>query len=134
MATTTSTARRVRLMPAALWTGQALLATQFVMGGLTKLAGSAAMVEMFAEIGGGQWLRTLVGALEVAGAVGLMVPRWRCPAAIGLVGLMAGATLTNVLVLDESPLLPVTFGTVAALVAWGRRHELRDLIRKGVAR
>jgi putative oxidoreductase len=32
--------------------------------------GDPAMVEMFATIGIGQWFRYVVGALEIAGAVG----------------------------------------------------------------
>ena len=43
---------------------------------------------------------------------------------------MVGATLTNVLVLDESPLLPSVFGIVAAVIAWGRGQEIRGLMRE----
>ena len=35
----------------------------------SKLAGDPVMVDMFADIGAGQWLRYLVGALEVAGGL-----------------------------------------------------------------
>jgi uncharacterized membrane protein YphA (DoxX/SURF4 family) len=116
--------RRVRPAHAALWVAQVLLAAQFVIGGVAKLA----------EIGAGAWLRILVGGLELAGAIGLVTPRLHGPAALGLVGLMAGATVTNVFVLDASPLLPLVFGIVAAAIAWGRRSEIRDLVRVGAAR
>jgi len=46
-----------------------------------------------------------VGALEVAAAVGLLVPRLVVPATVGLVLLMAGATATNVVVLGTSPVV-----------------------------
>ena len=97
-----------------------------------KLSGSPVMVDMFAEIGAGQWFRYLVGALEVAGAIGLLVPRLCGLAALGLVGLMTGAVVTNVFVLDESPAMAAAFLLVAALVAWFRRVATRELVRKAV--
>lgn len=75
------------------------------------------MVDMFADIGAGQWLRLVVGGLEVAGAVGVLVPRVALPAAAGLALLMVGATLTNLLVLGESPVVTLVLGVLAAAVA-----------------
>ncbi|GAB3414250.1 DoxX family protein [Flindersiella endophytica] len=126
--------RRVRPAAVARWVLQAALASQFVGAGVMKLSGDPAMVAMFAEIGAGQWLRYLVGGLELAGAIGLLVPRLCGVAALGLIGLMAGAVLTNLVVLGESPVLPLAFGCVAGLVAWLRRTEVRELARKAVRR
>jgi uncharacterized membrane protein len=97
------------------------LALQFAAGGLAKLAGAPELVDLFARIGAGQWLRFVVGALEVAGAVGLLVPRLAGRAALGLAALMVGATLTNLFVIHERPWLPVGLLLVAAVIAWGRR-------------
>ena len=121
-------AGRGRALTIALWVLQALLALQFVMAGLTKLFGDPAMVEMFANIGIGQWFRYVVGALEIAGAVGVLIPRVSGLAALGLVCLMIGATLTNLFVLGASPLLPIVLLVLGALVAWGRWSETRSLI------
>jgi putative oxidoreductase len=85
------------------------------------------MVEMFATIGMGQWFRYVVGALEIAGAVGVLIPRLSGLAALGLVCLMEGATATNVLVLGASPLLPIGLLLVSAVVAWGCRAGKRPL-------
>ena len=90
-------------------------------------------VEMFATIGIGQWFRYVVGALELAGAVGVLIPRLSGLAALGLIGLMAGATLTNVLVLGTSPLLPIALMLVSALVAWGRWPRTRTLLARSRA-
>jgi uncharacterized membrane protein YphA (DoxX/SURF4 family) len=106
---------------AALWVLQALLAVQFAAGGLAKLAGAPELVDLFASIGAGQWLRYLVGALEVAGAVGLLVPRLTRLAALGLATLMVGATATNLFIIHERPWLPMGLLLVAAVIAWGRR-------------
>jgi uncharacterized membrane protein YphA (DoxX/SURF4 family) len=118
---------RRRVPTIALWALQALLAIMFAMAGLAKVFGDPAMVEMFATIGVGQWFRYVVGALEIAGAVGVLIPRFSGLAALGLVCLMAGATLTNVLVLGASPLLPLVLLAVSALVAWGRWPRTRAL-------
>jgi putative oxidoreductase len=109
----------------ALWALQAVLALMFAMAGFAKVGGDAAMVKMFATIGIGQWLRYLVGTLEIVGVLGVLVPRVSGLAALGLVCLMVGATLTNVVVLDASPLLPLGLLAVSGLVAWGRRGRLR---------
>ncbi|TMR09147.1 DoxX family membrane protein [Nonomuraea turkmeniaca] len=104
-----------------LWAGQVVLAVQFAMAGAVKLAGDPASVGLFEAIGAGQWFRYLVGALEIAAAIGLLVPRLCRMAALGLVGLMAGAVVTSVAILHADPWLPLALGTVAGLIAWGRR-------------
>jgi putative oxidoreductase len=116
---------RGRALNIALWALQALLALMFAMAGLSKVFGDPAMVEMFATIGVGQWFRYVVGALEISGAVGILVPRLSGPAALGLVCLMAGAILTNLLVLGASPLLPLGLLVASAVVAWCRRPSTR---------
>jgi uncharacterized membrane protein YphA (DoxX/SURF4 family) len=110
-----------------LWVLQAVLAFQFAGGGLLKLSGAPPMVELFADIGAGQWLRFVVGALEVAGAVGLLVPRLSGLAALGLAGLMVGATATNLFVIGESPWLPIGLLLASILVARGRWTQTRVL-------
>jgi uncharacterized membrane protein YphA (DoxX/SURF4 family) len=122
---TTGRAGRARATSVALWVLQAVLAFQFAGGGFVKLTGSPEMLRLFADVGAGQWLRYLVGALEVAGAVGLLIPRLSGLAALGLAGLMVGATATNLFVLGESPWLPIGLLLVSALIAWGRQSRTR---------
>jgi hypothetical protein len=57
----------------------------------------------------------------VAGAVGLLVPRLVRPAATGLVLLMVGAVITNVAILQISPVLPLVFGVLAGVVVASSR-------------
>ncbi len=120
-------ASRGRAATAALWVLQALLAAVFAMAGFAKMGGDPATVEMFATIGIGQWFRYAVGVLEIAGAIGVLVPRLSALAALGLVCLMAGAALTNLFVLGASPLLPACLLVAGALVAWGRRPRTEAL-------
>ena len=123
-----SSPRRGRAMNIVLWVLQVLLALMFVMAGLSKVFGDSTMVEMFATIGIGQWFRYVVGALEIGGAIGVLISRLSGLAALGLVCLMVSATLTNVLVLGASPLLPIVLLIVSALVAWGRWTRTRALL------
>jgi uncharacterized membrane protein YphA (DoxX/SURF4 family) len=104
------------------------LAFQFAGAGFLKLTGAPEMVELFADIGAGQWLRYAVGVLEVAGTVGLLVPPLSGLAALGLAALMGGAAVTNQFVIGESPWLPIILLLASALIAWGRRSWTRALV------
>lgn len=108
-----------------LWLARVALALVFLGAGASKLFGDPAMVTMFSDIGAGQGLRYAVGALEVAGAVGVLVPRLSPLAAAGLALLMVGATATNLTVLGASPWLPLGLLVLAGLVAWAGRAPLR---------
>ena len=108
---------RVRAARIGLWAVRILLSAQFLVGGALKLIADPATVAMFTDIGAGQWLRLVVGACEVAGAVGLLVPRLTRLAAAGLVLLMTGAAVTNMLALQTSPAVPLVLLTLATVVA-----------------
>jgi putative oxidoreductase len=99
------------------WAARIALAAQFVVGGVLKLTADPAMVAMFDSIGAGQGLRLFIGACEVAGAVGLLVPGLVRLAATGLVLLMIGAAVTNVVALQISPAVPLVLLVLATVVA-----------------
>jgi uncharacterized membrane protein YphA (DoxX/SURF4 family) len=126
---TTVRTRKLRLGTVGLWVVQVVLAVEFVSAGLMKLSGNEQMVGMFTEIGAGQWLRFLVGALEVAGALGLLIPRLCGLAGLGLAALMTGAVITNVFVLGYSPVIALVFLVLAGVVAWFRRAGIRELAK-----
>jgi putative oxidoreductase len=123
-------AGRTRAITITLWAGQIILGLFFlVAAGVPKLIGNQVAVDMFDTIGIGQWFRYLVGALEVAGGIGLVIPRLAGLAALGLVGVMVGATFTSIFVLDAglASITPAILGVLAALVAWARWSEVRAL-------
>ncbi|RSN52763.1 DoxX family protein [Actinomadura sp. WAC 06369] len=113
-----------------LWGAQILIAAfLLVASGLPKFVGQADAVETFAALGWNDFMRYFVGAVEVAGAVGLVIPRLAGLAAIGLIGLMIGAALTQLLVIESAwALFPVALGAVFAAVAWDRRADTRALL------
>jgi putative oxidoreductase len=113
-----------------LWVLQIGLAIQIGMAGVLKLAGTEAFVDMFNDIGIGQWFRFVVGALEVAGAIGLLIPMLSGLAALGLIGLLAGATITNLFVIDANPASALIFLVVAVIICWGRWSTVKDLAGK----
>lgn len=115
---------------ATLWVLQVLLTVAFVVPVYRKLAGVPESVQLFDDIGLGQWLRYAVGLLELALAIGLVLPRLAGPAALGLIGVMAGATATELFFETGMWPLPSALLVVAALVAWGRRDQTMTLLRR----
>ncbi len=103
---------------------QILLGVAMVGAGAAKLAGEPAMVQLFEDIGSGQWMRYLVGVLEVAGGIGLLIPRVRVWAALGLLLLMIAATVTNLAVLRIDTTFSAIYALVACAILLLRRREL----------
>jgi putative oxidoreductase len=125
--------RRTNVRNIALWVAQVVLAAMFVFVAVPKLLGDPAAVAGFKAIGFGQWFRYLTGACELAGAIGLLIPRLCGVAAIGLVGLMVGATLTNLfLVPGAAPVAIVTvlLGVVFGLIARARWAGTKALVAR----
>jgi hypothetical protein len=130
-ASTTTTDRRTAVN-LTLWAVQILLAAFLLIASAApKFAGQRDAVETFNQIGWGQWFRYFTGTCEAAGAIGLLIPRLATPAAIGLIGLMIGAVLTQLLVLAPVwALLPASYGVLFAVIAWYRRDGLQTLVHR----
>jgi uncharacterized membrane protein YphA (DoxX/SURF4 family) len=126
----TKETRPGKALTVALWVVQVGLASMFLMAGGSKLAGAPAMVGMFDVIGIGQWFRYLTGALEVTGAVLLLVPRVNGLGAALLVPVMLGAITTHLVVLHNSPAMPLGLLVALVFVAWGRRSQILGFARK----
>jgi putative oxidoreductase len=116
-------AARGRGIDITLWVLQVLLAVFFIVASAApKLLGEQTAVEVFTEIGAGQWLRYLVGVLELAGGIGLLIPRTAGLAALGLAGVMVGAVITQLFILD-APLIaltPAILFVLLVVIAWRR--------------
>ncbi len=112
------------------WTLQAIIAAAFVAAGAAKLAGVPFMVDLFAQIGLGQWFRVVTGVVEVVGAVALLVPGLASLGALWLGGTMVGAVATHVFVLHTSPVPAIVLGVLNALVVYLRRDELVALLNR----
>jgi putative oxidoreductase len=108
-----------------LWSLQIFFAAfLLIVSAAPKFAGQRDAVESFAKIGWGQWFRYFTGTVEAAGAIGLLIPRLTTFAAVGLIGLMIGAVLTQILVLAPVwALMPAVFGVLFGVIAWHRRSQ-----------
>src|SRR6266404_1463393 len=104
-----------------LWTLSGLVALAFVFVGGGKLAGTAVMVELFAKVGLGQWFRYFTGLLEVAGGIGLLIPRYAFYAAFLLAIVMVGAIIAHVTVLGGSPAPAVALLVLSWIIAYLRK-------------
>ena len=114
---------------------RALRILQILLGAFLVVASSAPKfwgdpyaVQIFTEIGAGEWFRYFIAAVELAGGIGLMVPRLAGPAAVGLMALMIGAAYTQAVVLDEPVMVttPAIIFVLAAVIAWGRRDTIAE--------
>jgi uncharacterized membrane protein len=120
--------RRARI---ALRTVQVLLALFYgVASALPKLIGNQYAVDSFEKIGWGSAGMYIIGALELAGAVALLVPVLQSVAAVALSALMVGAFFVQMIVFHgENAATPLILIVPLALIAWARRGSTRDLLR-----
>ncbi|MEV5428771.1 DoxX family protein [Streptomyces sp. NPDC052701] len=110
---------------------QVLLALFFgIASALPKLIAHPSAVESFDELGWGSAGMYVIGALELAGAVALLVPVLQSVAAMALSALMAGAFVVQIAVFDgQYAATPLVLIVPLALVAWTRRGHNADLLR-----
>ena len=89
----------------------ALLSMMFVVPASFKLLNVSIAVEHFTTWGIPFWMMHVIGASELAGAVGLLVPRTRLAAAFALFLLMIGGLLTHLTHGEYLfSLMPVVYG------------------------
>lgn len=112
------------------WTLQGILAAAFVAAGSAKLAGAPYMVELFDQIGVGQWFRVVTGIVEVTGAIALVFPGLASIGALWLGFTMVFAVATHVFILHTSPVPAIVLGVLNALVVYLRRDELVALLHR----
>lgn len=126
----TATARPSRTLHIALWVAQVLLAAMFLMSGGMKLSQpiSALGAQMPWVTSVPAALVRFIGAAEIAGALGLLLPsltriqpRLTAVAALGLVAVMLLASAFH-LSRGEGAMVPMNLvlAALAAFVAWGR--------------
>jgi hypothetical protein len=126
--TTTATISRSRAGNAALWTLQVLLAATYAFSAFGKLTAEAQNVAGFEAMGLGMPGMYIIGALELAGAIAMFIPRLTGLAALCFVALMIGAvTITLAIGGGILVVMPAAVGVLAAIVAYGRRDSTKAL-------
>jgi putative oxidoreductase len=108
------------------WGLRVVLAVFFVGTAIPKLANITSATQMFAEIGAGHWLQYVVGAAELAGAIGLLIPPLTGLAATGLCLDMIGASVINATILHSTAIwITLVLAVVFAALAYRHRPRMR---------
>lgn len=108
-----------------LWVLQGLLAALFLFAGVMKFVMPVAEMTEQSHLPG--WFFHFLGAAEILGALGLVLPGvtriapWLTPlAASGLAIIMIGAVAMTISATPTQAIFPVVIGVIAAAIAWGR--------------
>ena len=117
----------------ALWVIQVFGAVLFFLAGFAKLSGDEQMVQKFAAIGIGQWLRYVTGLIDVASAILLLIPVLSGIGALLVVPIMIGVIVTHIVIIGGSPALPIGLLIIASIVAWGRRETTNAFLRSFIS-
>ncbi len=114
-----------------VWTLTVVLAAFFLLAGGLKLRGAPSQIDSFSHWGYALWFLYVIGAVEAAGAIGLLVPRMAVFAVLLLGMTMLGAALTH-LVHHEMMAVPIPLVILGllAVVGYARRAPLLALYER----
>jgi len=128
-----------------VWILSLILAAVFAITGIAKLIGTEPIgLQAAAMDGFPQWIRMVVGVVEVAGATMLLIPPIAAIGAAMLALLMIPATITQWISGEPGVFVPVVLLVLLLLVAWRRNpaavragydaavNTPRPLVREGV--
>ncbi|MFF9314476.1 DoxX family protein [Streptomyces sp. NPDC014748] len=97
---------------------------------LPKLIAHPSAVESFDRMGWSSAGMYTIGALELAGAVALLIPALQSVAALALGALMIGAFIVQLTAFDgENAATPLVLIVPLALIAWTRREHNKEVLR-----
>ncbi|MEU1366025.1 DoxX family protein [Streptomyces sp. NPDC005803] len=120
--------RRVR-GAVALGVARYALALFLGFSGIAKLIAHESAIESFERMGWGQGAMYAIGGLETAGAIALLIPVLAGVAALAFCGLLAGASIVQLTLLDPpNAVMPALLIVVMVLIARERRGETAALI------
>ncbi|MFD8739588.1 DoxX family protein [Streptomyces sp. NPDC059618] len=114
-----------------------LTALQVVLGlfyafasALPKLIAHPSATEAFDKLGWGHTAMYIIGTLELAGGLALLIPLLDSVAAMALSALMVGAFIVNVTVVHGPYVAtPLILMLPLGLIAWARRGHTAELLR-----
>lgn len=113
----------ITLKTAAIYGLTGLLAFTFVAAGFAKLASVEQVILPFERLNM-PFMATITGLLEIAGAIGLFIPRLRFWAALGLSTTMLGAIGYHLTLDPEKAALPgLILLTLTSTLTWIRRSQ-----------
>jgi putative oxidoreductase len=112
-----------------IWILQGVAAAIFFAAGATKLFAASFEVQLFAQLGIGQWFRVATGVVQIVGALALVHPRLAAIGGLWLGITMFCAVVANLTVLHANPAPAVVLMLLNALIVYLRRDEVALLAR-----
>jgi putative oxidoreductase len=95
-----------------------LLGIMFLGIGIEKLTGTMGTIPFFDAIGWGQWFRYASGALDTAGALLILLPRWTFYGALIITCTVGLGTVLCFTSRVYNPLFPLLMTVLAATLVW----------------
>ncbi|WP_327711641.1 DoxX family protein [Streptomyces sp. NBC_00464] len=115
----------------ALSVARYVLALFLGFSGIAKLIAHESAIESFDRMGWSHGAMYAIGGLETAGAIALLIPVLAGVAAIAFCGLLAGASVVQLTLLDPpNAVMPAALIAVMVLIARDRRGGTAALIAK----
>jgi putative oxidoreductase len=115
-----------RTMPIVLWVLRALMAALFLFAAFAKLTSLQMEVDAFAMLPVGQWFRYLVGLLELAGGICVLIPTISGLGAIVLLVVDVGAFFAQILFLHQDWIHPIVIGAILVALIYLQRDAVRE--------
>jgi putative oxidoreductase len=100
------------------WILRILLGVTFLGIGVEKVTGTMETIPFFDAIGWGQWFRYFSGALDIAGALLVFVPRWTSVGAFIITCTVGLGTYLCYAKALFNPMFPLILTLLAALLVW----------------
>ena len=108
-----------------LWLLTIFQALALGVAGFAKFGSADVWIEMFTGWGYPVWFSYLIGAAEMVGAIGLLVPRFATYAASGLFVIMVGALATIVINVDPLGVTAPSINLIALSIIAAARSKTR---------
>jgi uncharacterized membrane protein YphA (DoxX/SURF4 family) len=113
----------------ALTVARVVLALFFAFSAFAKLIAHETAIESFDRMGWSHGAMYLIGALEMAGAIALLVPLLSGVAAMAFAGLLAGASIVQLTLLDPvNAIMPALLIGLVVLIAREQRDRTARLV------
>jgi putative oxidoreductase len=100
------------------WVLRILLGVLFLGIGIEKVTGTMGTIPFFDAIGWGLWFRYGSGALDIAGALLILIPRWTSVGALIITCTVGLGTYLCFAKALFNPLFPLVMTLLAATLAW----------------
>jgi putative oxidoreductase len=115
-----------RALPIVVWVLRVLMAALFLFAAFAKLTSMQLEVDVFAMLPVGQWFRYLVGLLELAGGICVLIPTISGLGAIILLVVDMGAFFAQVLFLHEDWIHTIVIGAILVALIYLQRDAIRE--------